>query len=303
MKQKECIANPAQRTAKFILTFILCVIAMSANSQALTDKSIEDVCIEGDKREYIRLKGYYRSYQTNDSVLMYYRDGMVEYYVKCKDGDIDVDASAERFLRNEKAYRKGAKKTFNLSDNMTARPLPEKKTLLEKSNGRYTLTGDSTAQDIMLGTHVVGRLCKDKAGDLTTMTIDLLAPEQTKTTTLFGKTCTLEQFKQTETYKYDNEYESLMNLRQLKSIRSYRFDYNKKNTSQLITAVSELYIFETEYVSKAEKRNRQRATHNETNTASAAKTINGMSDCGITPIDISTLWYYDPANLNKSMAQ
>lgn len=284
------------------LLISLCSMSMLAQSKD-GERQTGDVNIIGNKREYIHLKGYYRCYQENDSALKYYRDGIVDYYVRCKDGDIDIFSTAERYLRNEKAYRKGGKKTFDLSDNMTARPVPEKKTLLEKSDGRYTLVGDSAKQDIMLGTCSVGSLIKDKVADITTMTIDLLAPNKNKKISLFGKTCILEQNQQTETYKYDYEYESLKNLRQLRSICSYRFDYDKKGISQRITTVSELYVFETEYVSKAEKKSQQRNSHNDINTASSAKVISEVMDNSIVPIDISALWYYNPANLNKSMPQ
>lgn len=288
---------------KKLFLFFLLGCSILVNAQTPQNESMEDVYIKGNKREYIRLKGYYRSYQENDSSLKYYRDGIVEYYVRCKDGDIDISVIAERYLRDDQAYRKGGQKTFDLSDNMTARPLPEKKTLLEKSNGKYTLIGDSSRQDIMLGASIVGSLSKDKAADITTMTIDLLAPNKSKQITLFGKTCTLEENRQAETYKYDYEYESLKNLRQVKSVRSYRFDYDKKKISQRITTISELYILEAEYVSKAEKKSLQRETHSDINTTSATNAISEIYGTGITPIDISTLWYYDPANLNKAFPQ
>ena len=41
-------------------------------------QKLQDVNITGTRPHYVRLKGYYRSYQTNDSIMKYYNDGIVE---------------------------------------------------------------------------------------------------------------------------------------------------------------------------------------------------------------------------------
>ena len=38
-------------------------------------QKLEDVNVTGNRPHFIRLKGYYRSYQTNDSVMKYFNDG------------------------------------------------------------------------------------------------------------------------------------------------------------------------------------------------------------------------------------
>ena len=40
-------------------------------------QKLEDVNVTGNRPHFIRLKGYYRSYQTNDSVMKYFNDGIV----------------------------------------------------------------------------------------------------------------------------------------------------------------------------------------------------------------------------------
>lgn len=290
------------RPTKYLLTALLSLLCLSVAAQSVDDKQLGTAVVTGAKREYIRLRGYYRSYQTNDSTLKYYRDGIVEYYVKCKDGDTDVEVVAERFLRDEQAFRGGLKKGFDLSDMMTARPLPAKKTLLETSDHKYTLAPNSLHDNILLGTARVGFIEKDSAADLTVMQVDLLAPLKEKRASLFGKTCTMTRFVQTERYKYDYVTESLKNLRSLSEEREFVFDYEKKQQTQRLRVVTELYVIEADYASKAEVKQFRNAIQNEINTPAAVALIT-PAQADVSPLDFSALWFYNPANLNKAWAQ
>ena len=49
-------------------------------------QKLEDVNVTVNRPHFISLKGYYRSYQTNDSVMKYFNDGIVEYYINLMNG-------------------------------------------------------------------------------------------------------------------------------------------------------------------------------------------------------------------------
>lgn len=57
-----------KRSFLFSIIFILAVV----NTQA-------------QERQYTRLKGYYRVYQTTNSMLSYFIDGMMEFYIPLSD--------------------------------------------------------------------------------------------------------------------------------------------------------------------------------------------------------------------------
>ena len=40
---------------------------------------------QAQERQYTRLKGYYRVYQTTNSMLSYFIDGMMEFYIPLSD--------------------------------------------------------------------------------------------------------------------------------------------------------------------------------------------------------------------------
>lgn len=52
--------------------------------KVLGQVKLQDVTINGKQPKFVRLKGYFRSYQHNDSLLKYYEDGIVEYYINLK---------------------------------------------------------------------------------------------------------------------------------------------------------------------------------------------------------------------------
>lgn len=69
-------------------------------------QKLEDVNVTGNRPHFIRLKGYYRSYQTNDSVMKYFNDGIVEYYINLKNGKTDLNAYSKRNLHNSRPFPK-----------------------------------------------------------------------------------------------------------------------------------------------------------------------------------------------------
>ena len=66
--------------------------------QALGQIKLQDVTISSQRPKFVRLKGYYRSYQHNDSVLKYYVDGIVEYYINLKNEKVDIRMYSSRHL-------------------------------------------------------------------------------------------------------------------------------------------------------------------------------------------------------------
>ncbi len=66
----------------------------------LKENTLEEIVLSGNKKEYdyIILKGFFRSYQTENAIAKYYSDGIVEYY-------IPNSKKEEKIKRNVIAYR------------------------------------------------------------------------------------------------------------------------------------------------------------------------------------------------------
>ena len=110
-------------------------------------QKLEDVNVTGNRPHFIRLKGYYRSYQTNDSVMKYFNDGIVEYYINLKNGKTDLNAYSKRNLHNSRLVSEDKKRAFMVSDKGTFRPWPEEKTLIEQYRKKYQLKDSEYLSD------------------------------------------------------------------------------------------------------------------------------------------------------------
>lgn len=141
--------------------------------------SLNDIDIKAIKPDYIKLKGYYRSYELNDSVLKYYTDGIVEYYIPVHKGKIRHRLLSYRFFRNEELMKPSKLVTvIDISD-------PELPTIEDKlfSSGKYHLSNDGR---ILKGNAVAGVIEKDSVRKINLLSVNWLAPQEERSFSLFG---------------------------------------------------------------------------------------------------------------------
>lgn len=79
---------------------------------------------------------------------------------------------------------------------------------------------------------------------------DALSTKEKKPRTLFGYTTRLENYYQTECYKYTSDYQSYIDLINRKDYRKLFYSHKKDTKEQMIEVFDELFVLEHEYVSK-----------------------------------------------------
>ena len=216
--------------------------------QAQESHTLQDVNVTETRPHYVRMKGYYRSYQHNDSTLKYFVDGIVEYYINLKNGKVDLNKYARRNLRNNSLVSQDRKRAFSYNDQGTFRPWPEGKTFIELCRKQYALKDSLGMQYIMLGDKPIGRITKNNTCQIE---INLIPTYKNLTHNIFG--FTQEDLKDdfVESYQLSSEdYYSFKDLLSQKTDKSYLFSYKKDTHKQLIHVITELYITEKEYVAK-----------------------------------------------------
>lgn len=216
--------------------------------QAQVSHTLQDVNVTETRPHYVRMKGYYRSYQHNDSTLKYFVDGIVEYYINLKNGKVDLNKYARRNLRNNILVNQDRKRAFSYNDQGTFRPWPEGKTFIELCRKQYALKDSLGMQYIMLGDKTIGRITKSNTCQIE---INLIPTYKNHTHNIFG--FTQEDLKDNfvESYQLSPEdYYSFKDLLSQKTDKSYLFSYKKDTHKQLIHVITELYITEKEYVAK-----------------------------------------------------
>ena len=230
---------------KSIMTILL---FLPTSLQAQVSHTLQDVNVTETRPHYVRMKGYYRSYQHNDSTLKYFVDGIVEYYINLKNGKVDLNKYARRNLRNNSLVSQDRKRAFSYNDQGTFRPWPEGKTFIELCRKQYALKDSLGMQYIMLGDKPIGRITKNNTCQIE---INLIPTYKNLTHNIFG--FTQEDLKDdfVESYQLSSEdYYSFKDLLSQKTDKSYLFSYKKDTHKQLIHVITELYITEKEYVTK-----------------------------------------------------
>lgn len=168
-------------------------------------QKLEDVNVTGNRPHFIRLKGYYRSYQTNDSVMKYFNDDIVEYYINLKNGKTDLNAYSKRNLHNSRLVSEDKKRAFMVSDKGTFRPWPEEKTLIEQYRKKYQLKDSLGSQLVLLNQQTIGSIQTDSSRNICQIEINQLPTYKNLTHQLFSYTQTDIYDHVVETYQISPE--------------------------------------------------------------------------------------------------
>ncbi len=222
----------------------------------LEEKSIplNECLVTAKKVDYMRLRTYYCSFQLNDSVFKYAREGIMDFYIKLSNHKVKSILRAESVYQNKELTAKDKQRTNMVSDRYTAQPYLEKHTLLElcQKKKKYNYA-DSTGliykKDIPMA--VVSR---DSLAKVCRINYDNLAEYGgERNSTLFGYTTRLvkvlgaENFliKQSSTPSYKDLINSSM-------YRMIYYKHKKDKYWQRCEVTDELYVLERQLLSKEE---------------------------------------------------
>ena len=273
--------------------------------KVLGQVKLQDVTINGKQPKFVRLKGYFRSYQHNDSLLKYYVDGIVEYYINLKNEKVYLRKYGCRYLRNEELISKDKKRAFMLSDQATFRPWPEGKTFIEECRKKYAIQDSANVGYIKKASQILGRVTTDSINKSCMIEMNMIPTYDKLTHNIFGFTQEMKSDYFMEAYRLSDEnYYSFKNLLSQKTDQSYNYWHKKDSRKQLIHVVTELFITEQEYVDDKKKEAGKKLQPQE-----AAQSIEGFISENRLPslsptiqVEMKKLQFYDPSNLNKKIA-
>lgn len=286
------------------LYILLLLFSFQVKAQ-IADQKLQDVTISQKQPKFVRLKGYYRSYQYNDSVPKYYVDGIVEYYITLKNGKLAVRNCGSRHLRNNMLVNKDRKRAFSLSDQGTFRPWLEGSTYIEECRKKYAMEDSVGWQYVIYKGKKIGYIYNDSLQNKCIIEVNKIPTYDKLAHTIFGFTKEDVKDNFSEVYRTSSEdYYSFKDLLFQRTDQSYRYWYKKDSKKQLIHVITELYITEQEYLEDKKigasiKLTPLEATHVIEQFCSSNKLPKLSSRL---KEEVKNLQYYDPANLNKTIA-
>ncbi len=224
-------------------------------------KELPGVTISPTKTyDYLVIKGYYRSYQLNDKVPIYYSDGIIEYYIPTKNKDgIKYKLLHNRSYKNEKLLSLEKQRVVTVSVKSTGVSnygyywVPYNKSLykiLSNDNKKYFITDKKE--------NYAGEIFIDKSKQSSELYINGLTPDSIRTVSLFGYTViTSQELYSQKMNTSDIENTNLSNLSSLKLIHKIDFKHKKDKRFTNIDGFDEFHVIEVYNVNKKDLKRRE----------------------------------------------
>ena len=221
---------------------------------------LQEVTLTGKKRKIktvVKLKGYYINYQTNDSEIKYFTDGVIEYYIPLNDKNkIWNSRIQERSFVNKELEKKEKKISITVVINTAGPPRPDKrftKPFLEEEYYTFAFENEST-ELIFLNEIKKGIVRKNPEKKTTSLQVQWVSKDQPKEYKGFGYNSIIENnlgFAVYNTLSLDSLNNK--NLIYLKEIRELRFKHKKDKEFQHIEGIHEFFVTEIEILSEFKK--------------------------------------------------
>lgn len=209
------------------------------------------------QKYYLKLNGFYRSYQINDGVVRHYAEGKIELlYPPNLKKYVQNKRIEERYFTDKK-YLKTDSKGQTILYKMVGPPIPDSKVSIadiEKDfkvskihNNQYNIISKEDNQK-------VGSILKNNITKIISYDIAYISPENEKKYSGFGQESIFRNrniysiFKNTDISKT-----SIGDLVYLKQLTRLKTKYKKDLEFQNIESVSELYITNVEYLKSKPK--------------------------------------------------
>lgn len=222
-----------------------------------TQNNLPEVTVVGskyNKPEILVLKGYYRSYQLEDSIPKYYTDGIVEYYIsKKRKKGLKNRVIEYRSYRNEELVKKEKQRANMVSMVVAGVPYINSLTIIDDLDKNYSIQQLSDHQIIKRDNSTVGIIRTNKPLNRVQIDIDLIAPQKEKTRSLFKYTSKITHINITENYSFQGLSKlSKDNLESRKEYRQIYFKHKKDKDFVEIDVIHEFYVLEKRYLTKEE---------------------------------------------------
>ncbi|MBZ9629736.1 hypothetical protein LB465_03010 [Salegentibacter sp. LM13S] len=187
-------------------------------------KNLEQVIITGKKPRYLKITGYFLSYQLIDNVAQSFSDGTIEYYIDLKRNKIKAyHIKNSRLFKNEKWIEELRKEKSKVISMLGSNILPfnfKEEILLNEWDD------PETKFENILDKDEVGNLLSDNTNSI--ITIEYYTPKNPRTISLLGLETIVDHYLIREKFKSDKP-----NIEQLESVSKYYSSELKKKGQKL----------------------------------------------------------------------
>ncbi|MDT0644923.1 hypothetical protein RM553_18945 [Zunongwangia sp. F363] len=205
-------------------------------------KNLEQVIITAEKPRYLRVTGYFLSYQLIDNKAQSFADGMIEYYIDLKRNKLKkYNIKSSRLFKNtdylQELKRNKPKVTNLLGTNILPFSFDEEVMLNEWEDK------DVEFREILDGSEV-GTV--QRGGNKSELTIEYHTPENPRTISLLGLKTSVDHHLVREEFKSNNP-----NIEKLGSVSKYYSSQMKKKGEEIDYELEQdFFVSKIEYLNK-----------------------------------------------------
>lgn len=212
---------------------------------------IEEVAVNNKPKDYVILKGYYRTLETFDGEHKYFSDGIVEYYIPLgPKGRIHQNLIDHRVFGNAEvvAKFKDAMGPFHEPPTVTSLNI---KPLNKRLSKDYHIEEGSTTGRILKKGKEAGTVSKLNNGAITQLYVDFVRPDSTQKLKIFRlegiatQIVNIENYSSTEVLPEDKR-----NLQSFYSNALGTIKRKKKNGYFPYERTAEFFVMERSFISK-----------------------------------------------------
>lgn len=218
---------------------------------------LNDITVQAKKnnKDYLILKGYFRSYQLDEHLLKAYSDGIVEYYVPLRANNkrLKIKLIENRTFRNPKIY-----KSNSITGDRTGPPYIEKQTILNELSSYNIIDSTDFTCKVMSQLDTIGIITVDTIHKDIRVDVNIISPERAYSRSFLKNTVKYINFSVSE------HFSSQLSEWNRKSNLLSRIEYRKQLCSHkklqkkpvLVESFHEFYVIKKKYISKKEVKKR-----------------------------------------------
>ncbi len=202
------------------------------------------------RKYYVKLHGYYRSYQIENGIPKFYCDGIVDYYIPSKGRKkLSYELIANRSFRNVKLLESEKKRKFTVGMEVAGVPYIESESILDNLSSRYSIDSNY----IMKDDAVVGVIEIVPNKKYCKISIDKAAPGEGKEKSLFNYISRILKNEVVENYSLAGIDElSKDNMVNRKEYRKILFKHKTDKNFTEIDVFHEFYVVGVSFIKKTE---------------------------------------------------
>jgi hypothetical protein len=218
----------------------------------------EAVVVPNKNRNFLLLKGYYRTYNIIDTQVKSYSDGIIEYlYPTDSKKSVVIRRLQERsFLKKTPAILSDTVKKL-MEINIVGPRIPDMNIIAENTNHIYDYLDEQSNHYFLLSREKQSKITKidiEKGNKAILQEVSYLSPNEQKVIKRFGNESSFEYHNESSLYHTDSLADiSLSNLIYHKEIRKFKMKGKNDERFQNVEDVGEFFIESVEYLDKQPK--------------------------------------------------